>query len=142
MANSSNDEQEKRLQSRYSLVIAVAKRAKQIREGSPTLVECKSTNSITCALEEIAQGKIKLVSPSPEEMAEQEHEAVAKPEISKTAELLKVPDQFDVEEDAAVELKAEDLPEPEEEEELPETGEEAETDEEIDSEEDSEEDAG
>jgi len=140
MANSSNDEQEKRLQSRYSLVIAVAKRAKQIREGSPTLVECKSANSITCAMEEIAQGKIKLVSPTLEEIEEQQHETTTKPEIRKTAELLKVPDQFDIEEEAKVELGAEGIAS--EDEELPEIGEEAETDEDTDSEEASEEDAG
>ncbi|HAH85835.1 MAG TPA: DNA-directed RNA polymerase subunit omega [Armatimonadetes bacterium] len=102
MANSPSKEQDKKLQSRYSLVIAVAKRAKQIREGSPLLVECKSTNSVTCALEEIKQGKLTMVAPSPEELEEQQHEAPSKPAISKTAELLKVPDaglEDDAEED-------------------------------------------
>jgi DNA-directed RNA polymerase subunit omega len=57
--------------SRYALVIAAAKRARQINnyhhqlgEGSfddfpPPLVESRSKNYLTIALEEIAQGKIK-----------------------------------------------------------------------------------
>jgi DNA-directed RNA polymerase subunit omega len=58
--------------SRYALVIAAAKRARQINnyhhqlgEGSfddfpPPLVESRSKNYLTIALEEIAQGKIKV----------------------------------------------------------------------------------
>ncbi|HVY62122.1 MAG TPA: DNA-directed RNA polymerase subunit omega [Planctomycetota bacterium] len=57
--------------SRYALVIAAAKRARQINnyhhqlgEGTfddfpPPLVESRSKNYLTIALEEIAQGKIK-----------------------------------------------------------------------------------
>jgi DNA-directed RNA polymerase subunit omega len=59
--------------SRYALVIAAAKRARQINnyhhqlgEGTfddfpPPLVESRSKNYLTIALEEIAQGKIKTV---------------------------------------------------------------------------------
>lgn len=54
--------------SKYALVIAVAKRAKQLREGSPKLVDIKSRNHITIALEEIAQGLTKIHLPSPEEI--------------------------------------------------------------------------
>jgi DNA-directed RNA polymerase subunit omega len=58
---------------RYSLVIAAAKRARQINnyhqqlgEGTfedfaPPLVESRSKNYLTMALEEIAEGKIKFV---------------------------------------------------------------------------------
>ena len=56
--------------SRYSLVIAAAKRARQINnyhhqlgEGTfdvpPPLVESRSKNYLTMSLEEIAQGKIR-----------------------------------------------------------------------------------
>lgn len=57
--------------SRYALVIAAAKRARQINnyhqqlgEGTfddfpPPLVESRSKNYLTIALEEIAQGKVK-----------------------------------------------------------------------------------
>jgi DNA-directed RNA polymerase subunit omega len=60
--------------SRYALVIAAAKRARQINnyhhqlgEGSfddfpPPLVESRSKNYLTIALEEIAQGKVKAES--------------------------------------------------------------------------------
>jgi len=59
--------------SRYALVIAAAKRARQINnyhhqlgEGTfddfpPPLVESRSKNYLTIAFEEIAQGKIKTV---------------------------------------------------------------------------------
>lgn len=59
--------------SRYALVIAAAKRARQINnyhhqlgEGTfddfpPPLVESRSKNYLTIALEEIAQGKIRTV---------------------------------------------------------------------------------
>ena len=61
--------------SRYALVIVAAKRARQINnyhhqlgEGTfdeflPPLVESRSKNYLTMALEEIAQGKIKLRTP-------------------------------------------------------------------------------
>ncbi len=62
----------KRVESRYGVVIAAAKRARQINnyhqqlgEGTfddfpPPLVESRSKNYLTIALEEIAQGKIKV----------------------------------------------------------------------------------
>jgi DNA-directed RNA polymerase subunit omega len=43
---------------RYSLVVLAAKRAKQIKEGAPLLIETESTNPLTVALEEIAAGKV------------------------------------------------------------------------------------
>jgi DNA-directed RNA polymerase subunit omega len=60
------------VESRYALVIAAAKRARQINnyhhqlgEGTfddfpPPLVESRSKNYLTIALEEIAQGKIEV----------------------------------------------------------------------------------
>jgi len=60
-----------RVDSRYALVIVAAKRARQINnyhhqlgegmgfeEAPPPLVESRSKNYLTIALEEIAQGKI------------------------------------------------------------------------------------
>ena len=60
---------------RYALVIVAAKRARQINnyhhqlgEGTfeelPPLVESRSKNYLTMALEEIAEGKIKYTYPS------------------------------------------------------------------------------
>ena len=61
--------------SRYALVIVAAKRARQINnyhhqlgEGTfeelPPLVESRSKNYLTMALEEISEGKIKYAYPS------------------------------------------------------------------------------
>ncbi|KJS81455.1 MAG: DNA-directed RNA polymerase subunit omega [Peptococcaceae bacterium BICA1-8] len=44
--------------SKYSLVVATAKRARSIVEGAPIMVTTDSTKPVTCALFEIAAGKI------------------------------------------------------------------------------------
>jgi len=44
--------------SKYALVIVAAKRASQIRAGARRLVDTKSTNVLTIAMEELAAGKI------------------------------------------------------------------------------------
>ncbi len=49
---------EEKIGSRYTLVILAAKRAKQIKEGAPLLIDTDSTNPLTIALEEIAAGKV------------------------------------------------------------------------------------
>ena len=54
----SADTIEDKVKSRYSLVVLSAKRAKQIKEGAPILIETLSTNPLTIALEEIAAGKV------------------------------------------------------------------------------------
>ncbi len=54
----SADTIEDRVGSRYSLVVLAAKRAKQIKEGSPILIDTESTNPLTIAMEEIAAGKV------------------------------------------------------------------------------------
>lgn len=56
----SADTIEDKVGSRYSLVVLAAKRAKQIKEGAPILIETASTNPLTIALEEIAAGKVTL----------------------------------------------------------------------------------
>lgn len=55
----SADKIDKEIESKYALVVLAAKRARQIKEGAPHLIETKSVNSLTIALEEIADGKIK-----------------------------------------------------------------------------------
>ena len=52
------DELEKQVDAKYTLVIAAAKRARQLREGSPNLVEVSSSKEVSIALHEIAQGKV------------------------------------------------------------------------------------
>jgi len=44
---------------KYTLVVAVAKRARQLMEGYPPVVESKSGKPVSVALEEISQGKVK-----------------------------------------------------------------------------------
>ena len=56
--------------SRFAVVVAAAKRAKQIKDGSPPLVETASRNPLTIALAEIAQGKV-LILPAGEEEEEE-----------------------------------------------------------------------
>ncbi|NMB11033.1 MAG: DNA-directed RNA polymerase subunit omega [Firmicutes bacterium] len=43
--------------SRYTLVVTAARRARQLLEGSPQLVEVDSTKPVTIALWEIGEGK-------------------------------------------------------------------------------------
>lgn len=45
-------------ESRYTLVMVVAKRARQLVAGSPKKVETDLTNPISIALEEMREGKI------------------------------------------------------------------------------------
>jgi DNA-directed RNA polymerase subunit omega len=45
---------------KYALVLAAAKRARQIKDGGLPLVDIDSTNPVTVALEEIATGKIRI----------------------------------------------------------------------------------
>lgn len=47
-----------RVDNKYALVISVAKRARQLKEGHLPMVDVASTNPVTVALEEIAAGKI------------------------------------------------------------------------------------
>lgn len=71
----SADTIEERIGSRYSLVVVAAKRAKQIKEGAPVLIETASTNPLTIALEEIAAGKVAVgeaLVANPEELSETE----------------------------------------------------------------------
>ena len=44
--------------SRYTLVIETAKRARQIAQGDEPLVDCGSENPVTIAAHEINEGKV------------------------------------------------------------------------------------
>jgi DNA-directed RNA polymerase subunit omega len=54
----SADKIDAQVESKYALVILAAKRAKQLKEGSRARVTTDSTNNLTVALEEIAEGKV------------------------------------------------------------------------------------
>jgi len=51
-------------ESRYTLVMVAAKRARQIVEGSPPMSESKSNKPVLIALDEIEDGKVKYVNPT------------------------------------------------------------------------------
>ncbi|AJQ27422.1 DNA-directed RNA polymerase subunit omega [Pelosinus fermentans] len=47
-----------KVDSKYTLVVLAAKRAREIMDGATALVESKSNKQVTIALEEVAQDKI------------------------------------------------------------------------------------
>ncbi|RPH49176.1 MAG: DNA-directed RNA polymerase subunit omega [Desulfobacteraceae bacterium] len=57
----------KRVKNRFLLVNMVAKRVRQIREGSEYLVSAPKNEDIVVALREIAAGKVKLQEQKPKE---------------------------------------------------------------------------
>jgi DNA-directed RNA polymerase omega subunit len=96
----SGDELEKKVGSKFALVMAVSKRAKQLKDGSPPQIETRSTNPITIALEEIAAGKLTITIPTQEQMDLAERlEGVPKTAAREAADLLRLA----AEEEVAVE---------------------------------------
>ena len=61
-----NDEAEhgdgQAVNSRYSIVMATAKRARQLISGEEPLIQTKSNKPLSVAVEELNQGKIKIMS--------------------------------------------------------------------------------
>ncbi|HWR41297.1 MAG TPA: DNA-directed RNA polymerase subunit omega [Patescibacteria group bacterium] len=57
MINPSLDKLVNKVDSKYTLVVLAAKRAREIMDGQPRLVDCKSNKPVTIALEEIAQNQ-------------------------------------------------------------------------------------
>lgn len=58
MINPSIDILVTKVDSKYTLVVLAAKRAREIMDGSTSLVDSRSNKQVTIALEEIAQEKI------------------------------------------------------------------------------------
>ncbi|WP_371369257.1 MULTISPECIES: DNA-directed RNA polymerase subunit omega [Sporomusa] len=58
MINPSLDVLVEKVDSKYTLVVLAAKRAREIMDGQQPLAESKSNKPVTIALEEVAQGKI------------------------------------------------------------------------------------
>ncbi len=48
-----------KVDSKYTLVVAAAKRGRQLMEGHPKLVDTRSHKPVTIALQEIYEGKVK-----------------------------------------------------------------------------------
>lgn len=51
-------------ESKYTLVMVAAKRARQIIDGSKPLVETSSSKPVTIALEELVEGKLEFEKPT------------------------------------------------------------------------------
>lgn len=79
----SADRLTEQVDSRYTLVVLAARRAKQLREGAGKLIETPSTNALTIALEEIAAGKVTFDVPCHDDVTTDvdEQEMVGLPEI-------------------------------------------------------------
>ena len=60
--------------SRYSIVMAAAKRARQIIAGDEKLVDGREQKPLSVAVEELYQGKVKILSEEEEEKEEKENE--------------------------------------------------------------------
>ncbi len=58
MINPSLDVLVKKVDSKYTLVVLAAKRARELMDGAQALVECPSHKHVTIALEEVAQDKV------------------------------------------------------------------------------------
>ncbi|MEX5284171.1 DNA-directed RNA polymerase subunit omega [Selenomonas sputigena] len=58
MADPSINKLLERVDSRYTLVVLAAKRARQLLDGETPKVEASSTKDVTVALEEISEGDI------------------------------------------------------------------------------------
>lgn len=43
---------------RYTAIVAVSQRARQLIDGAEPVIECKSTKPVTIAIEELKAGKI------------------------------------------------------------------------------------
>lgn len=79
--------------SRYSIVMATSKRARQIIAGDDELVEGKGKKPLSIAVEELSQGKIKILN---EEYAE-EAESEAENEAAEESEAEEMPEPADAE---------------------------------------------
>ena len=75
----------KRCGSVYKLVILASKRAKELADGAPPLVETGHRKVTSIALEEIVQGKV-LYKPNEEESGKRGRGAKAKEEKKKRAQ--------------------------------------------------------
>ena len=48
---------------KYALVMGVTRRAKQLNDGARPTVETSSLNSVATAIDEVAQGRVKIIPP-------------------------------------------------------------------------------
>ena len=75
-----------RVGNRYAIVVAVSKRARQLKEGAKPFVKIDSHNPTTIALYEIAAGYVEILDAAPEKEEEPEEPEVV--EVAGDAERL------------------------------------------------------
>ncbi len=63
MIHPSIDQLLDQVNSKYTLVIAAAKRGRQLRDGARPAIESSSRKEVTVALQEISEGKIEIELP-------------------------------------------------------------------------------
>ena len=54
------------VKSRYSIVIAAAKRARQLVDGAPALIREHDEKPLTIAVEELYEGKVRILGEGPD----------------------------------------------------------------------------
>lgn len=85
-ANSEDDDTTMSVNSRYSLVLATSKRARQIIAGSEPLVDnAQGKKPLSIAIDELYQGKVKILSP--DETNEEPEEASVSAEESQLSDI-------------------------------------------------------
>lgn len=100
--NSEEDDNTIMLNSRYSLVLATSKRARQIIGGSEPLVEgAAGKKPLSTAIDEFYKGKIKIIAKAPEE-----EKAAAETPAGEEAEAATEAAETVMEEDAATSEEA------------------------------------
>lgn len=85
--------------SSYDVVVAAAKRAKQLREGARPLVDIKANNPLTIALHEIAAGKI-ILADNAEIPAEDSQAAATIDYLERRGDIAELADEDEPEEDS------------------------------------------
>lgn len=75
MIEPSINELDKFVDSRYSLVCAVAKRARELADGAEPMVECSSDKEVTIASHELCASKITITNEAAEKVADEEEDA-------------------------------------------------------------------
>ena len=84
--NAEEDDNTMMLNSRYSLVLATSKRARQLIAGSEPLVDgAAGKKPLAIAIDELYKGKVKIVATSEEEKTQEAAPAVSE-ETAETAE--------------------------------------------------------
>ena len=84
--NAEEDDNTMMLNSRYSLVLATSKRARQLNAGSEPLVDgAAGKKPLAIAIDELYKGKVKIVATSEEEETQEAAPAVSE-ETAETAE--------------------------------------------------------